>query len=44
MENNTEIENGSPPIFKKWSHLYWVLMINLVGWLLIFYLFRKAFE
>jgi hypothetical protein len=43
MEKNyTEIE--SPPILKKWSRLYWAVMINLVSWLLVFYAFRKVFE
>ena len=43
MEENIEkLEN--PPILKKWSRLYWAVIINLVTWLLIFYLFRKVFE
>jgi hypothetical protein len=41
-KNHSEIE--SPPILKKWSRLYWVVMINLVGWLLVFYTFRRIFE
>lgn len=33
-----------PPVLKKWSRLYLVVMINLVLWLLIFYVFRRLFE
>lgn len=44
METNKQIENDAPPILKKWSRIYWVLIINLAGWLLLFYLFRKVFE
>jgi len=42
MKNNSKID--SPPILKKWSRLYWAVMINLVLWLLIFLIFRKVFE
>ncbi|MFC2134606.1 hypothetical protein ACFLTH_08320 [Bacteroidota bacterium] len=38
------IENEPPPIMKKWSRLYWLMIINLIGLLLFFYLFRKVFE
>lgn len=41
--NKNEVQ-GKPPIFKKWSHLYLAVMINLGMWLFVFYLFRKAFE
>lgn len=34
----------NPPILKKWSRLYWLVIFNLGFWLLIFFLFRKAFE
>ncbi len=44
MNDKIQNEGDSPPIFKKWSRIYWIVIINLVGWLLIFYLFRKAFE
>jgi hypothetical protein len=44
MIDKTENEIESPPILKKWSRLYWAVMINLVGWLLIFFIFRKVFE
>jgi len=44
MIEKTEHEIESPPILKKWSRLYWAVMINLIGWLLIFFIFRKVFE
>ncbi len=34
----------SPPIFKNWARLYAVVMINLVFWLLTFYIIRRIFE
>jgi hypothetical protein len=41
-ENVNQIEN--PPILKKWSRLYWAVMINLILWLSAFYVFRRIFE
>jgi len=42
MEENNNIE--SPPILKKWSRLYWIVMLNLIFWLSAFYIFRRIFE
>ena len=39
-----EINEESPPILKKWSRLYFIVMLNLVFWLLLFFSFRRIFE
>jgi len=39
-----DIKSEAPPILKKWSRLYWVVILNLVFWLSTFYLFRRIFE
>lgn len=44
MINKQNAENESPPILKKWKNLYWVVMLNLIGWLIVFYIFRRIFE
>ena len=41
MKNNIE---EKPPIFKKWSLLYYLVLANLVFWLTLFYIFRRVFE
>ena len=41
-EEKNQIEN--PPILKKWSRLYWAVMLNLVFWLFAFFIFRRIFE
>jgi len=41
-ENQNQIEG--PPILKKWSRLYWIVMLNLVFWLTSFFIFRRIFE
>jgi hypothetical protein len=42
-DSREEIEE-SPPILKSWSRLYTVVMVNLVFWLLTFYILRRIFE
>jgi len=44
MGKNNVQQIEPPPILKRWSKLYWVVMINLVAWLLVFYTFRRIFE
>jgi hypothetical protein len=45
MTEETQHNNEAPPpILKKWSRLYWAVMINLAAWLLMFFIFRRIFE
>lgn len=33
-----------PPILRRWSRLYVIVMVNLALWLLMFYILRRIFE
>ncbi|MGA7836796.1 MAG: hypothetical protein WB996_02440 [Ignavibacteriaceae bacterium] len=33
-----------PPLFKKWRSWYILVLANLVGLIILFYLFTKIFE
>lgn len=37
-------DHESPPIFKRWSRLYSLVIINLIFWLTFFYILQKVFE
>lgn len=39
-----EPEFEKPPFFKSWKGMYWLLMINLVVLILIFYFFSRYFS
>jgi len=43
-DNKSRLAEESPPILKRWSRLYMIVMINLVLCLLTFYLIRRIFE
>lgn len=38
-----EIEE-KPPVFKSWRTLYWLVFLNLVLLIILFYIFTKVFE
>lgn len=44
MSENAIPENDTPPILKRWSRLYWLVIINLLFWLSAFYVCRRIFE
>ncbi|MFT6053227.1 MAG: hypothetical protein ACJAS3_001181 [Roseivirga sp.] len=37
-------EDGKPPFFKRWSGMYWLLMITLAVLIVLFYLFMVNFS
>jgi hypothetical protein len=37
-------QEDKPPILGSWKKLYFLVMINLVGWLTVFYIIRRIFE
>ena len=43
-DNYTRETDSSPPILKSWSRLYTLVIINLVLWLVVFYIIRRIFE
>jgi len=43
-KNIDQDSEEAPPILKNWSRLYTIVMINLVFWLLTFYIIRRIFE
>ena len=44
MTGNHNIEDERPPILGSWKKLYLLVLINLVGWLTVFYILRRIFE
>jgi hypothetical protein len=43
-DKNKNVNDEPPPILKHWSRLYSIVMINLLFWLLTFYIIRRMFE
>ena len=37
-------DEGPPPLLKKWKNLYFLVIINLVFWIILFTLFTWIFE
>jgi hypothetical protein len=37
-------QKEKPPILGSWKKLYFLVMINLVVWLAVFYIIRRIFE
>jgi hypothetical protein len=33
-----------PPFFKRWSSIYWIVIANLVGLILLFHFFSEAYK
>jgi Mg2+ and Co2+ transporter CorA len=42
--NDSLAENEKIPLFKKWSHWYWLVIIFLLLLIILFYLFTKHFS
>jgi len=43
-DNRKKVVEEPPPILKSWPRLYSIVIINLVFWLLTFYIIRRIFE
>jgi hypothetical protein len=41
---NSQRESDSPPVFRRWSGLYGIVLAELVILIALFYAFTKAFE
>jgi len=44
VTRNQNIEDERPPILGSWKKLYMLVLVNLVGWLTVFYILRRIFE
>jgi hypothetical protein len=40
----TNPADEKPPIFKTWRRLYWLVFLNLIFLVILFYIFTKVFE
>ena len=43
-QKNSHQEQEAPPVFKTWKRFYWVVFLNLVFLIILFFVFTRAFE